>query len=170
MSDGWHPAHLLGRVLSMKSDAHGILVKPKEMKIYWSSDHTWNMKLSQIGRPSQIDRNLYIATYSIPDLDYVVEVLAHRPTGRNVFLMAHSKFYSKAIQLLNHFRDLRIRLHPAMHSKFAIVEPETVFLGSANFGRSKWHETMIGIKDRTIAQSLYLNTWAPAWRESTPPS
>lgn len=154
----------------MRTDAHGIMVKPKEMKIYWSSDHTWNMKLSQIGRPSQSDRKLYIATYSLPDLNYVIEVLAHRPTGHNVFLMANSRFQAQAIQLLDHFSEMQIRMHPEMHCKFVLVEPETVFLGSANFGRSRWHETMIGIKCRTTAQSLYLHTWLPAWNESISPS
>lgn len=169
MSDGRHPANLPGRVLRMKSDAHGILVRPKEVKIYWSSDHTWNMKLSQIGRPSQSDKKLYIATYSLPDLDYVVEVLAHRPTGHNVFLMANAKFQAQALQLLNYFPEMQIRLHPKMHCKFVLIEPETVFIGSANFGRSRWYETMIGLKDSTAAQSLYLNTWLPAWSDSSSP-
>ena len=148
----------------MKSDVFGVVTRPREVKLYWSAAHTWAMKLSQIGK-SQSGKKLYIATYSLPDLDYAIELLKHRPTGKDVFMMAHSKFQDKAAILIQHFVEIQIRLHPEMHSKFAIIEPDTVFLGSANFGRSNWHETMIGIKCKTTAAGLYQNTWLPAWKD-----
>ncbi len=152
----------------MKSDGHGTLIKPKQFKLYGAgSTHTWNMKLSQIGRPSMIDRNIYIATYSLPRLREVMAILQHRPTGRLVHMVCHEKFHSLAKSIRGSLPDIKIRVHPAMHAKFCIIEPETIFLGSANFGNSKWIECMVGVKSAVAVQEYICDTWQQIWNSSS---
>lgn len=152
----------------MRSDGHGILIKPEQFKLYGAgSAHTWNMKLSQIGRPSMVDRNVYIATYSLPRLWKVAEILSHRPTGRLIHIVCHEKFRSLAKQISDALPEIKIRIHPEMHAKFCIIEPKTIFLGSANFGDSQWTECMVGIKCAAAVQEYVQHTWKLIWDASS---
>ena len=152
----------------MRSDGHGTLIKPEQFKLYGANlSHTWNMKLSQIGRQSMIDRNVYIATYSLPRLQKVKEILQHRPTGRLIHMICHEKFHPLAKQIVNALPEIEIRIHPEMHAKFCIIEPKTIFLGSANFGDSQWIECMVGIKCAAAVQEYVCDTWQRIWDASS---
>lgn len=151
----------------MRDDAYGALIKPRVIKVFYSGEHTWNMKLSQIGRESTKHKKIYIATYSLPDVRAVKDILKHRPTGQHIQLICHSKFSIRAQEVKDAFPDIQIRCHPSLHSKVCIMEPETMFIGSANFGRSRWHESMVGIKS-TMAVKEYLEYgWMPIWASAT---
>ena len=46
------------------------------------------------------------------------------------------------------YPELKIVLKPDVHAKFVLIEPETVWLSSANFGRSGWFEQTIGLHSK----------------------
>lgn len=127
-----------------KSDGGGLALCVKDAKL--STSHTassWNTRLSQIGRfPGRI----VICTYSLPKLDYLQRIFDKRSDG--ITLIAHEKFHERASQLKKMYPELQIVLKPDVHAKFVLIEPETVWLSSANFGSSGWFEQTIGLHSK----------------------
>lgn len=114
---------------------------------------TWNTRLSQIGTNNLKDKKVIICTYSLPDLEYSEQIFDKR--SKNVILVANEKFKVKADELKAKYPDLTIHLKEDIHAKIVLVEPETVWLSSANFGKSGWFEHTIGIHSKE-AYSFYL--------------
>lgn len=138
--------------MPFKTDAGGVAVRLNDAKLYVSaSASTWNTRLSQIGN---ISGKVIICTYSLPDIDYIQKILDKR--SENVTIIAHEKFRKKAMQLKAIYPSLKIYLKSDVHAKIVLVEPQTVWLSSANFGSSGWFEQTIGIHSRT-AYDFYLN-------------
>jgi hypothetical protein len=126
--------------MSWPTDVHGLAFKPKEVKLYRDSS-TWGMRLSQLGR--QVGE-VYIVTYSLPDLPYIEQQLGRRP--HDIQIVCHSKFASRATALRRRFPDVSVKVHPEVHGKLLLIAPETVYLGSANFGESGWKEFTVGLR------------------------
>lgn len=140
-----------------QNDAQGLVFKSSELKLFLTS-HTYGMKLSQLWKQSGVVR---IMSYSLPDIDYVRTQVGRRPY--NIMLLGHSKFYGKAIALRCAFPDIDIRLTDTMHSKVLAIEPRTLYIGSANFGNSGWHETMIGVRSEDAHDYFVSEIWDCAW-------
>jgi phosphatidylserine/phosphatidylglycerophosphate/cardiolipin synthase-like enzyme len=130
--------------MSWNDDTFGIVRKAKEVKVF-STGATWGMKLSQLARQSGVVR---IQTYSLPRMEYVRSIFEKRPNG--IFLLCHSKFRELAIQIKSVFPAIEIAVHPATHAKIVLIEPETTYVGSANFGHSNWLEAEVGIRNKDI--------------------
>ena len=130
--------------MSWNDDFYGIVRKVKEIKVF-SSGATWKMKLSQLGRQAGVMR---IQTYSLPDMEYVQSVFQKRPSG--IFLLCHEKFRQRANQIKAAFPAIEVGLHPSNHAKVVLIEPETVYVGSSNFGHSGWLEAEVGIRCKDI--------------------
>lgn len=145
MSKGWN------------NDSHGLLFKSSELKLYRPS-HTYGMKLSQLWRQEGV---LRIMTYSLPNVDYVEMQLGRRPY--NIKLLAHCKFRNKAVAIRAAFPDIEIRITEGMHSKIIGIEPRTLYIGSANFGSSGWHETMIGVRSKEAHDYFVAHLWQSEW-------
>lgn len=124
-----------------KTDSGGIALKAN-VKILTAAS-TWNTRLSQIARQAGA---VLISTYSLPRLDYACKIFSKRSSGTT--LLVNSKFRSRAKEILDRFPDIEIYLKDDIHAKLVLIEPETVYLGSDNFGSSKWFETTIGIKSK----------------------
>jgi len=146
--------------MGWKDDGHGKLFKTNEAKLYGPS-HTWAMKLSQLNRQSGIVR---IITYSLPDLDYTVNLLGKRPN--DIFLICHSKFSDKANLLVSALPGIKVAVRNDIHTKILLLEPSTIYITSANFGQSGWHETTMGVRS-TEAHAWYVaNVFNPLWDSS----
>ena len=79
-------------------------------------------------------------------MDYLKKILGKRPN--DMTLIANDKFQSKAKELQELYPGITIYLRSDVHAKMVLIEPETVWLSSANFGDSTWFEHTIGIHDK----------------------
>lgn len=153
--------------MTWKDDGHGKLFRTSEAKLYGAS-HTWAMKLSQLHRQAGRCR---ILTYSLPALDYAREQFVRRP--RDILIACHEKFAPQARLISREFPEIEIRTHPRLHSKTLLIEPDTVYVSSANFGRSlsghhAWHETTLGVRSKEAHDWYVAFSFDPLWEEADP--
>jgi len=141
-----------------KNDTFGLVFKSNEVKLYKDGHHTWAMKLSQLGRQKGIVR---IVTYSLPRIEYAKEQLGRRPY--DIFIVCHTKFKRQALAIKRAFPSIRVATIPDVHSKVCLIEPRTVYIGSANFGNSGWHESIVGIRSQAAHDWYVLNSFDPLW-------
>lgn len=138
--------------MSFKTDAGGLALRLNDAKLMTTETcSTWNTRLSQIGKSGS---QVIICTYSLPDVDYICRILDKR--SRNVTLIVNDKFRSRAEELKRRYPALKIHTRPDVHAKIVLIEPETVWLSSANFGKSGWFENTIGIHSKA-AYDFYLD-------------
>ena len=102
------------------------------------------------------DRAQQQCTYSLPSLEYLKKIFDKRT--ENVTLIAHEKFADKASHLKELYPDLEIILKPDVHAKYVLIEPDTVWLSSANFGSSGWFDQTIGIHDKDAYEFMLSQT------------
>ena len=136
------------------TDHGGMALSIKDAKL--STSHTastWNTRLSQIGRSN---KKIIICTYSLPSLEYLKKIFGKRT--ENITLIAHEKFADKASHLKELYPDLEIILKPDVHAKYVLIEPDTVWMSSANFGSSGWFEQTIGIHDKDAYEFMLSQT------------
>lgn len=145
--------------MAYKTDNGGFAFKCNDAKLMVGS--TWATKLSQLHRQTGTVR---IITYSLPSIEYVKKQFERRP--RNIFLICHEKFRLKAIEIKRTFPQLRLATNDAVHSKILLIEPQTIYISSANFGSSKWHETSVGFHSKE-AHDYYASQIYPfLWNQS----
>ena len=147
--------------MTWKDDVHGKVFRSSEIKLYYSGAHTWAMKLSQLARQTGTVR---IITYSLPDMDYVKEQFDRRPNG--VWLICNSKFKSRASEIKRVYPEIKIAFKDDVHSKVLLIEPKTVYITSANFGLSGWHETTIGVRSKEAHDSYVEHSFNKLWKQS----
>ena len=94
------------------------------------------------------NKKVIICTYSLPDLEYSKQIFDKR--SKNVTLIVNEKFRNKAEELESIYPDLDICIKNDVHAKMVLVEPKTVWLSSANFGKSDWFEQTIGIHSEEV--------------------
>ena len=145
--------------MSFQTDGGGVKCRCNDIKILTGSS-TWSTRLSQIGK---VKGEILICTYSLPNLDYVQGIFSKRPYG--IKLIANSKFRHKAQQIKAVYPEIEIGLLEDMHKKTLLIEPQTIFIGSANFGKSGWRENCIGFhspKMFTVYREEFYADWADA--------
>jgi PLD-like domain len=109
---------------------------------------------------------VYIVTYSLPDLSYCETQLGRRP--HDILLICHAKFTHKAMTLQERFPDIHVRVHLEVHGKLLLIAPDTVYLGSTNFGDSGWEEFTVGIRSVEAVQ-FYEQSFGVLWAQSVVP-
>lgn len=122
---------------------------------------TWNTRLSQLAR---VQGPMLVMTRHLPNLDYIARIIGKRP--RDIYILASTEAEADARTLKNQFPDIRIAVHPNINAKAVLVAPETVWIGSADFGESKKIESAIGLHSEAVfnkaVNSLFEPTWASA--------
>lgn len=151
----------LREFMSWANDAHGLVFKSSEIKLYRNGGHTWKMKLSQIGKQTG---SVYIITYSLPEIEYVQDCIAKRPS--DIHIVCHSKFMERATTIKRLYPNVSVYLNAEVHSKVCLIAPSTVYIGSANFGVSHWHETIVGIRSKEALDWYLENSFFPLLNES----
>lgn len=134
--------------MHFKTDGGG-LAKECEIKVSMAlqTASTWNTRLSQIGRTRS---EVIICTYSLPDKNYVDQIIGKRPDGFGIVLLVNSNFIKSVSRLKKKFPELRVFIASNTHAKIVLCGKDTVWLSSANFGHSGWLENTIRIKDREV--------------------
>lgn len=147
--------------MGWKDDNHGKVFKSSELKLYFSGSHTWAMKLSQLHRQSSYVR---IITYSLPNMEYVKDLFHKRPF--DISIICHSKFRDRAKELKKLFPQVNVAVKGDVHSKILLIEPETIYVTSANFGKSNWHETCLGARSKVAHDEYVQKSFNKLWDQS----
>ena len=137
-----------------QTDAGGLALALNDVKLMTTETaSSWNTRLSQIAR---MKGKVIICTYSLPNLKYMEKIFDKR--SWDVVLIANDKPKDnewKVQELQERYPDMEIYLKPDIHAKIILIEPKTVWLSSANFGRSGWFENTIGIHDKEAYDFYY---------------
>ena len=122
---------------------------------------TWSTRLSQLGKTQG---SLSIMTHHLQNLDYIARIISKRLY--NIFIIANIDARENAQLIKATFPLVRIALHPNINAKVVLLESETVWVGSSDFGETKMIESAIGLHSVTVynrAVGSFFNTeWAKA--------
>src|SRR5438876_43812 len=97
---------------------------------------TWNTRLSQIAR---VTGPIFIMTGLLPDTEYISKIIEKRP--RDIFIIANSAAHHEAALLKAKFPSIRIALHSNNNAKVVLVAPDTIWVSSSDFGKTKQIES-----------------------------
>ena len=137
--------------MPFRTDNGGMALNIQDAKISAGcSGSLWTTRLSQIAK---VKGKIIIVTYSLPSLEDIKNILTKQP--ENVALVYHEKFNHKASAIRIYCPLIDLYPMPDCHAKIVLVEPKTVWLSSANFGKSKWFENTIGIHSREAYDYYY---------------
>jgi hypothetical protein len=128
--------------MTWNNDAHGLVCKIPEAKLYLPS-HSWAMKLSQLHK--QGDTHVRIMTFSL-NADMAQQILERRPY--NIRIICNSQFNSEAYQLSRKLPGLHIRSFKDAHAKLVLIEPKTIYLGSANLVKNTLADISVGLRSK----------------------
>lgn len=145
--------------MGWRDDAHGLRLRASEVKLFTPS-HTWGMKLSQLAKQAGVVR---ILTYSLPGLPYLEMQFDRRP--RDIQVLCHGKFLDRARQIKARYPEIAVAVHDRTHAKMLLIEPVTVYVGSANFGDSGWAEVCVGIRSAE-AHAWYAAEFGRIWAQA----
>lgn len=113
-------------------------------------------------------RAVRIITYSLcSEIGYVTDLLA-KPQAPSIRIIAHKDFKENAVKAQVRYKDLRIRLHPTVHSKVMLIEPDIVIVGSANFTGGDYDQTCVQMYSPDAHAWYFKNVWKQLWRDSRP--
>lgn len=133
----------------LKQDDGGIVLSARQVKVY-TERSTWS---TRIGWFLRNNKKVYISTYSLPDVEYIKNMFGDLSL-ENVTIIAHEKFVQQASKIKLAYPKIRIFFEKDTHQKCALCEPDTVIIGSANFGHSGWKELSIGLKSKGAYDTL----------------
>lgn len=122
---------------------------------------TWNTRLSQLGK---VLGPVRILTGQLPDVEYLGQIISKRPY--DIFIVAHTTARKEAELLKLQFPSIRIALHDKNNAKVVLLPPATIWVSSADFGKSKMNETTVGLHsievyDRTV-ETVFNKAWSEA--------
>jgi len=141
-------------------DSRGFAFSCEDAKMFISAS-TWNTRLSQIAR---VVGPILIMTGSLPDPEYISRTLGKRP--RDIFIIANAAAQREARMLKLRFPEVRIALHPNNNARVVLVAPDTVWVSSADFGKTTRIESAIGLHSGIVfkktRESLFNRVWAEA--------
>lgn len=123
---------------------------------------TWNTRLSQIAR---IPGPIHIMTGLLPDPDYISQILGKRPHG--IFIIAHTDAESDARLLKLRFPAIRIALHGNNNAKIVIISPETTWVSSSDFGKTRKIESAVGIHSVAVYERTLRTHFNMVWAAAT---
>jgi hypothetical protein len=126
--------------MTWNNDGWGLVGSSSEIK-YYLPGHSWAMKLSQLAKqPHALVR---IATYSL-NTDYAVDILRRRP--HHIRFACNPRFLPEAQQLARQLPGIEVCVVDDLHAKLVLIEPATVYVGSANFVRAALEDISIGVR------------------------
>jgi len=123
---------------------------------------TWNRRLSQIAR---VIGPILIMTGSLPDPEYVSRILGKRP--RDIFIIANADAQKEAMILKRRFPDVRIALHRNNNAKVVLVAPDTVWVSSADFGKTTRIESAVGLHSSVVFKKTQGSFFNRVWAQAT---
>jgi hypothetical protein len=123
---------------------------------------SWGRRLSHIAR---VAGPILILTGSLPDPDYISQTLGKRP--RDIFIVANADAHKEARVLKLRFPDVRIALHRNTNAKVVLVAPDTVWVSSADFGKTTQIESAIGLHSSRVFERTRESLFNKVWEEAS---
>lgn len=122
---------------------------------------SWSTRLSQIG---STENPIFIVTRELPDINYILKIIGKRP--RNIYIIANTSAEINAKLIKNKFPRVRILLHHDVNAKIVMVSPNTIWISSADFGKTTKIESTIGIHSSELFDKTVGNVFNKIWLES----
>ncbi len=122
---------------------------------------TWNTHLSQLAR---VSGPVYIMTGLLPDHGYISKILSKRP--RDIFIIANSNSELDARKLKSDFPLVRIVLNNENNAKLVLVSPGTVWVSSADFGKTDKIEVGVGLHSQEVYEKMLDSLFNKVWAQS----
>jgi hypothetical protein len=146
--------------MTWNNDGHGLVCKIPEAKLYRST-HSWAMKLSQLHK--QGDAMVRVATYSL-NAEMAGAIFARRP--HHIRVLCNARFLSEAKELMQMLPGVEVQTRTDLHAKLVLIEPATVYLGSANFVNNALNDVSVGLRSRA-AHDHYAQWFDETFEEAT---
>ena len=146
--------------MAFHNDSRGFVFSCEDAKMSISAS-TWNTRLSQIAR---VVGPILIMTGSLPDPAYIARTLGKRP--RDIFIIAHARARREALMLKLRFPEVRIALHRSNNAKIVLVPPDTVWVSSADFGRTTQIESAVGLHSDAVFAKIRETVFKKIWAEA----
>jgi len=124
---------------------------------------------SLLAQNAKASHQLRIITYSLPpEIGYIGDLLAgpQQPCIKIIASSACEASKENARKIKGRFAKLQIKLHPKVHTKVLLIEPNIVIVGSANFTSTNWHETCIRMRSRKVHDWYVESEWIKLWKEA----
>ncbi|WP_184642354.1 hypothetical protein [Variovorax guangxiensis] len=122
---------------------------------------SWGARLSQIAR---VTGSIYIVTGRLLDPDYVSRILGKRP--HKISIIANASARKEASVIKRSFPDVRLALHGGCNAKVVLVEPDTVWVSSADFGRPAMVESTVGLHSSRVFNRAVESFFRKLWSQS----
>ena len=122
---------------------------------------TWSTRLSQIAK---MDGGIRIATRNIVDLDYVCGILGKRP--HDIYLICHLESQDVAAQLKERLPNIRVAINDKCNVKMALIAPQTVWISSSDFGKSKLDNSTVGLHSVGAHDRIVGEVFDKMWNSS----
>ncbi|MET3441453.1 hypothetical protein ABIC94_002211 [Variovorax paradoxus] len=144
-----------------RDDSGGFAFSCEDAKISVCTS-TWNKRLSQISR---VVGPVLIMTGSLPDPEYISRTLGKRP--RDIFIIANADAQKEARLLKQRFPEVRVALHRNNNAKVVLVAPDTVWVSSADFGKTTRIESTVGLHSSAVFNKTRESLFSKVWAEAT---
>ncbi|RYE40110.1 MAG: hypothetical protein EOP24_42060 [Hyphomicrobiales bacterium] len=146
--------------MAFSDDGGGFAFSCEDAKISICAS-TWNTRLSQLAR---IAGPVCIMTSGLPDIEYISRIVGKRPN--DIFIIANTRAVLEAKQLKSRFPLLRIALHPNTNAKVVLIAPETVWVSSADFGKTGQIESAVGLHSTVVYSRTLESLFNTVWQEA----
>lgn len=149
--------------MGWRNDSFGLLFRSSELKLYHTSHHSWAMKFMNFDKH---DRYVYIITHQLTYMRAITGLIGKRPW--NIFIICNTVASISARELAEQFPDIQVRCHREVNSRVCIIAPDTLYIGSYDFGYTRQHETVIGVRSSDACGFYLEKSFNPLWAEATP--
>jgi len=149
-----------------------LTVRPEETTLYCSKDVNWGTEIIPLISNKQVV--VRVLGYSI---------YSHSGVGKNIFdqVQGHLYFifnrkYEKDIVNLKYdvcgnehplSKKVSVAVHPDIHSKVILIEPDIMYVSSANFPCTASYETTIKIRSQEAHDTYARTVFDPLWSKSS---
>lgn len=146
--------------MAFKTDGGGLAFSADDAKLACKAA-TWATHLTQLGK---MKGQMWVMTRNLPDVDYISEIIGKRPW--DISILAHTDAFENALLLRARFPRVQFALHPRNNAKMVLVAPKTVWLSSADFGKSTDVESGLGLHSTEAFDTAFSEIFLKAWNEA----
>lgn len=146
--------------MAFSDDGGGLSFRCDDVKLSIGSS-TWATKLSQLAKRKG---EVYIVTGALPDVQYIAKILGKRPS--NIFIVVNESALGNAWALKRLLPDVRIAVHKTVNAKVLLVAPDTVWMSSDDFGKSKMDEAGVGFHSEEVFAITHRAVFERYWYRS----
>jgi hypothetical protein len=152
--------------MAFTEDGGGFPFHCDDAKMLIGGSGKWATHFSYIGRPGFANNKIHIISNLLTDIDYLKKVIGKRPN--NIFIIANTNAAYEADELKRSYPEIRIALHKTNNAKIVLIEPDKVWVSSADFGKTPKNQinSTIGLHSKTIHDKIISEKFQVMWNEA----